>query len=93
MSPGSFYPPPEVTSAVVRLEPRRPRLAAETDTFRALVKGAFGARRKTLRNAWSKVAEPARIAAAAEASGISLDLRGETLDVEAYARMARNLGP
>ena len=93
VSPGSFYPPPEVTSAVVRLEPRRPRLAAETDTFRALVKGAFGARRKTLRNAWSKVAEPARIAAAAEASGISLDLRGETLDVEAYARMARNLGP
>lgn len=91
VSPGSFHPPPEVTSAVVRLEPRRPRLAEETDTFRALVKGAFGARRKTLRNAWSKVADAARIAAAAEASGISLDARGETLDVEAYARMARNL--
>jgi 16S rRNA (adenine1518-N6/adenine1519-N6)-dimethyltransferase len=92
VSPGSFYPPPDVTSAVVLLEPRRPRLAEETETFRALVKGAFGARRKTLRNAWSKVADPSRIASAAEASGISLDARGETLGVEAYARMARNLG-
>lgn len=92
VSPGSFYPPPDVTSAVVLLEPRRPRIAEETDTFRALVKGAFGARRKTLRNAWSKVADPARIAAAAEACGISLDARGETLDVEAYARMAARLG-
>ncbi|MBS2020760.1 MAG: ribosomal RNA small subunit methyltransferase A [Deltaproteobacteria bacterium] len=91
VSRGSFHPAPDVTSAVVRLEPHRPRLALETETFRALVKGAFGARRKTLRNAWSRVAEPARIAAAAEASGISLDLRGETLDVEAYARMAAHL--
>jgi 16S rRNA (adenine1518-N6/adenine1519-N6)-dimethyltransferase len=91
VSPGSFHPPPEVTSAVVLLTPRRPRLAEETDTFRALVKGAFGARRKTLRNAWSKVADPARVAAAAEASGIALDARGETLDVDAYARMARAL--
>lgn len=88
VSPGSFYPPPGVTSAVVLLEPLRPRLAEETDLFRALVKGAFGARRKTLRNAWSRVAEPARIAQAAERAAISLDARGETLDVEAFARMA-----
>jgi 16S rRNA (adenine1518-N6/adenine1519-N6)-dimethyltransferase len=88
VSPGSFHPPPDVTSAVVLLEPHRPRLAEETDMFRALVKGAFGARRKTLRNAWSRVAEPARIAEAAERAAISLDARGETLDVEAFARMA-----
>ncbi len=85
VSPGSFHPPPDVTSAVVLLEPERPRRAAETETFRALVKGAFGARRKTLRNAWSKVAEPQRIAEAAEASGIRLDARGETLAVEDFA--------
>ena len=93
VSPGSFHPPPEVTSAVVLLTPRRPRLAEETDTFRALVKGAFGARRKTLRNAWSKVDTRERIEAAAAASGISLDARGETLDVIAYARMAAQLSP
>lgn len=91
VSPGSFHPPPEVTSAVVELVPRRPRLAEETETFRALVKGAFGARRKTLRNAWSRVAEPEAIRAAAEAVGISLDARGETLDVTAYAAMASRL--
>lgn len=91
VSPGSFHPPPEVTSAVVELVPRRPRLAEETETFRALVKGAFGARRKTLRNAWSRVAEPDAIRHAAEAVGISLDARGETLDVTAYAAMASRL--
>lgn len=91
VSPGSFHPPPEVTSAVVELVPRRPRLAEETETFRALVKGAFGARRKTLRNAWSRVAAPEEIRAAAEAVGISLDARGETLDVTAYAAMASRL--
>lgn len=88
VSPGSFHPPPDVTSAVVMLEPRRPRLAEETEMFRAVVKGAFGARRKTLRNAWSRVAEPDRIAEAASKAGISLDARGETLDVEAFAKMA-----
>ena len=89
VSPGSFHPPPEVTSAVVLLEPERPRRAEETDTFRALVKGAFGTRRKTLRNAWRNVAPMDVIAAAAERAGISLDARGETLDVNQFAAMAK----
>lgn len=91
VSRGSFHPPPEVTSAVVLLEPRRPRLAIETPTFKALVKGAFGMRRKTLRNAWAGVAPPREIERAAEAANVSLDARGETLDVETFARMARAL--
>jgi 16S rRNA (adenine1518-N6/adenine1519-N6)-dimethyltransferase len=91
VSPGSFHPPPDVTSAVVELVPLRPRLAEETPMFRALVKGAFGMRRKTLRNAWARVAPPADVAAAAATSEISLDARGETLSVKAFARMARAL--
>jgi 16S rRNA (adenine1518-N6/adenine1519-N6)-dimethyltransferase len=91
VSPGSFHPPPEVTSAVIRLEPLRPRLAEETETFRALVKGAFGMRRKTLRNAWARVADAPTLARAAAEAGISLDGRGETLDVTAFAKMARCL--
>lgn len=91
VSPGSFYPPPDVTSAIIAFEPERPRRAAETATFRALVKGAFNQRRKTLRNAWGGVAAAERIAAAAERSGVSLDARGETLDVDAFARMATAL--
>lgn len=91
VSPGSFHPPPDVTSAIIAFEPERPRRAAETDTFRALVKSAFNMRRKTLRNAWSGVAPAARIANAAERASISLDARGETLDVDAFARMATAL--
>ena len=89
VGPGSFHPPPDVTSAVILLEPERPRRADETDVFRALVKGAFGTRRKTLRNAWKAVAPPEVIAAAAARAGISLDARGETLDVDQFAAMAR----
>jgi 16S rRNA (adenine1518-N6/adenine1519-N6)-dimethyltransferase len=87
---GAFYPRPEVDSAVVLLVPHRPRRAAETVAFRAVVKAAFGARRKTLRNAWKGLfgwsrEELERYAAEA---GISLDARGETLGVEAFARIA-----
>jgi 16S rRNA (adenine1518-N6/adenine1519-N6)-dimethyltransferase len=91
VSRGCFHPPPDVTSAVVSLEPERPRRAEETETFRVLVKSAFGARRKTLRNAWRGVADVETMARAAEQAGISLDARGETLDVDRYAAMAAAL--
>ncbi len=87
VSPGCFFPPPDVTSAVVELQPHA--IAAETDAFRDVVRAAFATRRKTLRNAWAKLL-PSREALeeAATAAGISLDARGETLDVAAFARMA-----
>ncbi len=92
VSRGSFHPPPEVTSSVVVLLPHRPILAVETPTFRALVKGAFAMRRKTLRNAWSGIArDAAEMARVAAACGVSLDARGETLAVEDYARVAAAL--
>jgi 16S rRNA (adenine1518-N6/adenine1519-N6)-dimethyltransferase len=91
--PGAFHPPPEVTSAVLLLTPLRPPRAEETDAFRAVVHAAFGARRKTLRNAWSSLAPNGEaLARAAAEAGVSLDARGETLDVEAFARMAAALG-
>ena len=73
---------------MILLEPERPRRAEETETFRALVKGAFGTRRKTVRNAWKSVAAADAIAAAAARAGISLDARGETLTVDQFAAMA-----
>ena len=91
VSRGCFHPPPDVTSAVVLFASRGAARVEETPTFRALVRGAFEARRKTLRNAWGNVGTPAAIAAAAASSGVSLDARGETLDVAAYARMAAAL--
>jgi 16S rRNA (adenine1518-N6/adenine1519-N6)-dimethyltransferase len=88
VSRGSFHPPPDVTSSIVRLDPVRPPRARETDAFRALVKGAFGTRRKTLRNAWSQVATREVIAQVADEARVSLDARGETLDVDDFARAA-----
>jgi 16S rRNA (adenine1518-N6/adenine1519-N6)-dimethyltransferase len=88
-SPGAFHPPPEVTSAVVELVPLRPPRARETEQFRALVRRAFEARRKTLRNAWAGLAgDGEALERAAAKAGVSLDARGETLDVDAFARMA-----
>jgi 16S rRNA (adenine1518-N6/adenine1519-N6)-dimethyltransferase len=57
-----------------------------------LIRRAFGARRKTLRNAWAGIASgPAALERAASLAGIALEARGETLDVEAFARMASAL--
>jgi len=91
VSPGSFHPPPEITSSVVRLTPVRPARAEETASFRSLVRGAFGMRRKTLRNAWRGVAPLETIAKIAAEANVSLDARGETLSVEDFARAAAAL--
>jgi 16S rRNA (adenine1518-N6/adenine1519-N6)-dimethyltransferase len=88
VSRGSFHPPPDVTSAVVELRPEV--RAEETETFQRVVKAAFEMRRKTLRNAWSKLG----VEHAAREAGIDLDRRGETLSVEEFARVASALrGP
>lgn len=90
--PGAFHPPPAVTSAVVELAALRPPRARETESFRALVRAAFQSRRKTLRNAWRPLARDAMVLEkSAAAAGIALDARGETLDVEAFAKMAAAL--
>lgn len=88
---GAFHPRPKVASAVVRLTPLSPPRAEETDAFRELVRRAFGARRKTLRNAWRGVFgwTDQELETAARAAGIDLAARGETLAVEAFAALAR----
>jgi 16S rRNA (adenine1518-N6/adenine1519-N6)-dimethyltransferase len=92
VSRACFHPQPEVTSAVVELRPVHPPRATETPTFRALVKRAFEARRKTLRNAWRGLGgDDETLARAAAESGVSLDARGETLDVTAFAEVAAKL--
>lgn len=87
---GAFFPRPEVGSAVVVLTPHLTPRAAETPAFRALVRAAFGQRRKTLRNAWRGLFDwtDAELAAAAAQAGIALEARGETLAVEDFARLA-----
>ncbi len=87
---GAFHPRPQVDSAVIVLTPLRPPRAVETDRFRAAVRAAFTQRRKTLRNAWSKLAPPDELQSRAAAAGIDLSRRGETLSVEEFARFAES---
>ena len=71
---------------------REPQPAfAVAPQYAQLVTTAFSQRRKTLRNAWARVAPSALLAEAAARAGVALEARGETLDVEAFARMASAL--
>src|SRR4030095_15521791 len=69
-------PPPKVESAVVRMEPLDWQLPIDED----LLRRAFSARRKTLRNALPDVDF--------EAAGIDPKLRPENLSPEDYARLS-----
>ena len=55
VQPGSFYPPPKVTSAVIQLQVReQPAVQVENEEgFFKLVRAAFGQRRKTAANSIS----------------------------------------
>jgi 16S rRNA (adenine1518-N6/adenine1519-N6)-dimethyltransferase len=93
---GAFHPPPRVDSAVVRIDlhGREPRVA-DPRRFRLLVKGGFGQRRKTLRNALeaARVAPPEALRAALGQAGVDAGRRGETLSVEEWEAVDRALGP
>lgn len=90
VAPGAFRPAPKVDSAVVRLVPRPPGAAGIADRarFAAVVRAAFGQRRKTLRNALSGLLD----AEAIEAAGLRPDARAEQVPVEGFVRLA-NLPP
>jgi 16S rRNA (adenine1518-N6/adenine1519-N6)-dimethyltransferase len=85
--PGAFRPPPNVDSAVVRLTPlaadARPRV--DGARLHAVVKAAFGQRRKTLGNALKNVLDAERIRAA----GVDPKARAETLAPTDYVALAR----
>jgi 16S rRNA (adenine1518-N6/adenine1519-N6)-dimethyltransferase len=87
--PGAFRPPPKVDSAVVRLVPKPAQSVGIVDPkrFSAVVRDAFGQRRKTLRNALSAQCDAAAIVAA----GIDPQTRAEQLDVADFVRLANAL--
>ncbi|PZO62579.1 MAG: 16S rRNA (adenine(1518)-N(6)/adenine(1519)-N(6))-dimethyltransferase [Pseudoxanthomonas suwonensis] len=87
--PGAFRPPPKVDSAVVRLVPRHPASIGIHDParFAAVVRAAFGQRRKTLRNALQAVCD----ADALHAAGIDPQARAEQLPVTDFVHLANTL--
>jgi len=81
VSKGAFRPPPKVESAVVRLFP----LEKPLEVDEALLRKAFSARRKQLRNALGLAEDDY------EKLGIDPRLRPENLSPEDYARLSARL--
>jgi 16S rRNA (adenine1518-N6/adenine1519-N6)-dimethyltransferase len=85
----AFDPPPEVTSAIVRLVPLPAGTYDIRDAARLsqLVATAFSQRRKTVRNALRQVADEAML----ESVGIDPALRPEAIAIAEYVRLANAL--
>jgi len=94
--PGSvFFPRPDVSSAVVRLRPRRQPLldsGCEAFFFR-VVEAVFAKRRKTLFNTLRSEFPVTReeLAASGRALGLDLNRRGETLSVSQLVELSEAL--
>lgn len=89
-----FMPPPNVDSAVVRIDRAEDRLAGENVPFvKKLVRAGFAMRRKTLvNNLCSALSLPREKAeAAVVAAGFSPMVRGETLSLEDYVALAHSV--
>ena len=92
-APGSFYPAPKVTSAVIQLDvhttpPVTPPNGDEAGLFR-LIRAAFSQRRKTAANAVANGLgiSKAKVNAALQAAGLDIRLRPEQLTLEDYCAL------
>jgi 16S rRNA (adenine1518-N6/adenine1519-N6)-dimethyltransferase len=92
---GAFVPPPKVDSAVVRIDtygaPPVPVPGAET--FFRVVRAGFGQKRKQLKNALAAgLALPsAEVVGALTRAGVDPHRRAQTLSLEEWASLAREL--
>ena len=95
-APGSFYPAPKVTSAVVRMDIRpTPAVQVEDEAgYFALVRAAFGQRRKTAANAIAGGLNlpKEKVIAAIESAGFDARIRPEALTLEDFAKIQQALG-
>lgn len=95
--PESFLPAPKVTSSVVTMTPHKlpPAFVEDETLFFKVVKAAFGQRRKTLLNALHSVfgshLSKSDLQQMLASCGLPLDIRGERLDIPAFAALTANL--
>ena len=84
--PESFFPPPKVQSAVIRLTPRQtPRWAqVDRESLAKVVSQAFSQRRKTLRNNFKNSLTDAQF----ETAGVDPQARAETLTIDQFTALA-----
>ena len=96
--PEAFLPRPEVVSSILHLTMRdHPPVEGDKEAMFALIRAAFNQRRKTLSNALSHglpapyAVERGRVTDALRAMGLPEDIRGEKLDLAAFAKLSRLL--
>ena len=89
VKPGSFFPPPKVDSAIVRLTPHKvnPYDVKDKSVFNHIVGQCFSQRRKTLRNNLKNILETQAI----ESLGIDPGCRAETLDITQFVLLANRV--
>lgn len=96
LSPAAFWPRPDVTSAVVRIDvyDGPPVSVPSVDLFFKVVKAGFGQKRKQLRNAIGAglgLSHP-QAGALLEAAGVDPARRAETLTLPEWANLTRVIG-
>jgi 16S rRNA (adenine1518-N6/adenine1519-N6)-dimethyltransferase len=96
----SFFPVPEVDSAVIKLVPHQkpPAQVDDEKFFFRIVKVAFSQRRKTLLNTLSTISHQlglnkSELEQILSKSGIDAQRRGETLSIAEFAKLANLLKP
>ena len=91
--PDCFQPRPKVTSSVIRMIPKpAPAELKDEKLFFSLVRSSFAQRRKTLVNGLSPLLAPqldkAKIQESLQACGFDPMVRGETLGIGDYVKLA-----
>ena len=94
---GCFLPQPKVTSAVIQLRCREafPWDISDPELFFRVVRASFAMRRKKLSNGLASGFPELGKAGAEEvltACGLDANVRGETLDIPAFAAIANEIG-
>lgn len=89
----SFIPAPEVDSEVIKLQIRKePKVYVDNEElFFKVIKASFMQRRKTLLNGLSNsgiVKDKEKLKEILEKLGLSVDVRGEKLTIEEFAKLA-----
>lgn len=95
VSRGSFMPPPNVDSAVIKLDIRNEKQLSgdEEKFFFAMIKAAFAQRRKTFANSVGAGLGVGReaVAAALEAEGLDARVRAESLAMQELVAVSRRI--
>jgi 16S rRNA (adenine1518-N6/adenine1519-N6)-dimethyltransferase len=85
---GAFHPAPRVDSAVIALTPRAEPIDPALPAFSTVVRLAFEARRKTLRNALLRGFSADAVDRALGQTAIAGTRRGETLSIDEFQALA-----